>query len=527
MYCVVGSGPAGVACAQALLKAGAKVTLLDAGAQLEPERRARLASLQAVPHERWTPSSLSFLRDGVTVTSDGIPLKRAYGSDFPYREPAPLPIAHHGVEGKPSYARGGLSNVWGASVLPFRSQDMGGWPITVEDLEPHYRAVLGAMPFSARVDRLGKAFPLYHDHPSALRESSQAAALLGDLEAAHVALLDHGVRFGTSRLAVQGSSDGRQGCVYCAQCMYGCPFGYIYNSADMVERLRAQGGFEYRSGVLVEQVVEAGGEVRVKGRSLDAGEGLEIRADRLFLACGVFSTARVLLASLDAYGQAVRALDNCYFLFPLVRYHGQTGAVRESLHTLAQAFLEIDDPAIGPHTTHLQVYTHNELFRKQVGNMLGALDGLLGPAVERLLLTRMLLIQGYLHSDLSPGMTLTLSRGENGRPAELELAPEPNARTGPALSAVLRRLWLERGSLRAIPVGRALRVGAPGRGFHTGGTFPMRSSPGPFETDTLGRPSGMSRVHVVDASVFPTLPATTVTLSVMANAHRIGSEAAA
>jgi choline dehydrogenase-like flavoprotein len=54
----------------------------------------------------------------------------------------------------------------------------------------------------------------------------------------------------------------------------------------------------------------------------------------------------------------------------------------------------------------------------------------------------------------------------------------------------------------------------------------MRSKPGPFETDILGRPHGMSRVHVVDASVFPTLPATTITLSVMANAHRIGAAAA-
>ena len=527
MYCVVGSGPAGVACAQALLKAGAKVTLLDAGAQLEPEREARLVSLRAVPHQQWPPAALAFLRDGVTVTAGGIPMKRAYGSDFPYREPAPLPIAHHRVEGQPSYARGGLSNVWGASVLPFRSQDMGGWPIAIEDLEPHYRAVLGAMPLSARVDRLGKAFPLYHDHPAALRESSQAAALLRDLEAAHAGLLGRGLSFGASRLAVQGSSDGREGCVYCAQCMYGCPFGYIYNSADMIDRLRAQGGFEYRPGALVHEVADADGGAVVKGRDLDTGAPFDMRADRVFLACGVFSTARVLLASLDTYGKAVRALDNCYFLFPLLRYHGQKEAARESLHTLAQVFLEIDDPAVGPHTTHLQVYTHNELFRKQVGNMLGILDGPLGPAVERLLLTRMLLIQGYLHSDLSPGMTLALSRGEKGRPAELELAVEPNAKTRLAISALLRRLRAEHKSLRAIPLGQALRVGAPGRGFHTGGTFPMRSSPGPFETDTMGRPFGMSRVHVVDASVFPSLPATTITLSVMANAHRIGSEAAA
>jgi choline dehydrogenase-like flavoprotein len=73
----------------------------------------------------------------------------------------------------------------------------------------------------------------------------------------------------------------------------------------------------------------------------------------------------------------------------------------------------------------------------------------------------------------------------------------------------------------------ALRVGQPGRGFHTGGTFPMRSKPGAFETDVLGRPYGFSKVHLVDSSVFPSLPATTITLSVMANAHRIGTAVSA
>jgi choline dehydrogenase-like flavoprotein len=90
-----------------------------------------------------------------------------------------------------------------------------------------------------------------------------------------------------------------------------------------------------------------------------------------------------------------------------------------------------------------------------------------------------------------------------------------------------RKLWAERRAMRALALNPAMRVGAPGRGFHTGGTFPMRTNPAPFETDRLGRPHGMSRVHLVDASVFPTLPATTITFSVMANAHRIGAEAAA
>ena len=69
----------------------------------------------------------------------------------------------------------------------------------------------------------------------------------------------------------------------------------------------------------------------------------------------------------------------------------------------------------------------------------------------------------------------------------------------------------------------ALQIAPPGRGFHSGGSFPMRAEPGEFECDRLGRPHGFMRVHVVDSTVFPSIPATTITLSVMANAHRIAS----
>ena len=136
----------------------------------------------------------------------------------------------------------------------------------------------------------------------------------------------------------------------------------------------------------------------------------------------------------------------------------------------------------------------------------------------------MLLIQGYLHSDLSAGIDLTLRRDDA---RTLTMSVSPNPKTRPALSALVSRLWAERRSFRAVPLAPALRVGAPGRGFHTGGTFPMRERPQQFETDVWGRVDGLSRVHVVDASVFPSLPATTITLSVMANAHRIGAVAAA
>jgi choline dehydrogenase-like flavoprotein len=54
----------------------------------------------------------------------------------------------------------------------------------------------------------------------------------------------------------------------------------------------------------------------------------------------------------------------------------------------------------------------------------------------------------------------------------------------------------------------------------------MSANPTGFESDLLGRPAGLKRIHLVDSSVLPTIPATTITYTVMANAHRIGTLAA-
>ena len=64
-----------------------------------------------------------------------------------------------------------------------------------------------------------------------------------------------------------------------------------------------------------------------------------------------------------------------------------------------------------------------------------------------------------------------------------------------------------------------------GQSYHCGGTLPMQKKKTKnLSTDLLGRPKNFKRIHCIDASVLPSIPATTITLSVMANAYRIGSE---
>jgi choline dehydrogenase-like flavoprotein len=107
---------------------------------------------------------------------------------------------------------------------------------------------------------------------------------------------------------------------------------------------------------------------------------------------------------------------------------------------------------------------------------------------------------------------------------------ELQADLNPAAKAEVRRivfkLLKQSRRLGAVPLLPMLKLGEPGRSFHSGGSFPMARQPSGLQTDLLGRPGGWQRIHAVDATIFPSIPATTITLSVMANAHRIASEAA-
>ena len=62
-----------------------------------------------------------------------------------------------------------------------------------------------------------------------------------------------------------------------------------------------------------------------------------------------------------------------------------------------------------------------------------------------------------------------------------------------------------------------------GSSFHTGGTLKMASNPKEKQTSINGKLWCSNRVHVVDSSILPTIPSTTITYSLMANAYRIGA----
>ena len=518
---VIGSGPAGVAAAHALAHAGHHVCVVDAGDTIEPERMATFDKLAELEPESWPVGLAQSARGSFPVTARRVPLKPAYGSLFPYAlDDMDLPVTRDGVETLPSLAVGGLSNAWGASVLPVRERDIDDWPIALEDLVPHYAAVLRFMPLAAESDELAEVLPLYTSEARRLRRTPQMDMVLSHLRAHSSPLRAAGFSFGGSRLALDASDDSPNRCRYGGMCLYGCPYHAIYNAAHTLEQLIHERGVVYRGGVYVDRLVSADGGVTIQAHERRRpASRVELTASRVFVACGAVSSTRLMLASMGREPQSLRLRDSQYFLIPMANARSVPVCTATQGNTLAQVFLELEDDRVSRHSAHLQLYGYNDL-------MLAPIASKLPVGIERLerglrpLVGRMIVMQGYLHSGDSPGMTLELKADG------VRLLGDDPAEGIARVRRLVRRLTANAHLLGMAPIPGLTQLGRPGKGNHVGGSLPMRHRPSELETDTMGRVPGWDRVHVVDSSVLPSLPATTVTLSVMANAHRIAAAAA-
>ncbi len=136
---------------------------------------------------------------------------------------------------------------------------------------------------------------------------------------------------------------------------------------------------------------------------------------------------------------------------------------------------------------------------------------------------------GYLPSWASPAVKVKAARTDrDGLPA-IHLSAGTNPSTRSTLLRVISKMCAVAPALDLWPIVPSLRLSGPAKSYHFGGSFPHVSGAprdGELETDALGRLAEWDRVHLIDASVFPTVAATTFTLTVMANAHRIASRVA-
>jgi ferredoxin len=329
----------------------------------------------------------------------------------------------------------------------------------------------------------------------------------------------HGITVGKARLAFAPAN-----CIRCGMCMTGCPYGLIYSAAQTFDVLRRDNRVTHESGFLALKVVEEANKASVITKEIATGRIRRFEADRLYIACGAMGTTRLVANSLGLFDADISMLESQQFVLPTLSAHATEDPRDKRDFTLNQFNMIIAPDGGSVDISTLHFYTFNSAF----------VDGLPSPlranSAERVraqLLRRLAVAFGYLPSWNSPRLRIHV-----GSPSDrmslpdfhisTEAAPEGRSRM---LRAVLLRLTQSARLLDLYPIVPMLRLSAGGKSYHWGGSFPYTSNRSTvFSSDRLGRVGPWRRIHLVDSSVFPSVPAMTFGLTIMANAHRIASE---
>ena len=522
---IIGSGAAAAGAALALShRENLKITVVDIGLQLESDRERLAGVLASSSPDQWDEQTIELIsKQPVAARNSGIPEKRVFGSDYPFRNVGQLGglTAVNGTNvSLISPAYGGFSNVWGSQIMPFTTAAFESWPVSAATMGCHYAAILRQIPFAGEEDDLAARFPLMRPPAALPSMSPRSLRVLHAYERHKSRLNNHGITLGKARLAFDAER-----CIRCGMCMTGCPYGLIYSAAQTFDALRRASRVAFHSGFVALKITEGANQVTVTAREIATNRMRRFGADRVYVACGAIGTTRLVANSLGLFDVDLPMLESRQFVLPLVSL-GATEDPRNKRDFTLNQFNMIVAPEGGSlDISTLHFYTFNPAF---IDGLPSALRARSAEWFQVQLLRRLTVALGYLPSWNSSRLRIHVGppRSNNAELPDLDISSEaPPPGQNQMLRAVLRRLAGSARMLDLYPLIPMLRLSAPGKSYHWGGSFPHTADrPIIFSSDRLGRVGSWERTHLVDASVFPAVPAMTFGLTVMANAHRIAAE---
>ena len=516
----MGSGPAGVSVARALVEARVPVQMIDAGdtpISRPPSIRPPLAALRTGAAEA-VDYLLGRDLDGLRDMREYSPkLRTATDGDYisGYAPVNRIDLNNFKLIG--ALARGGLSNIWGAVVSVFDEDDLQGFPVAHGDLLPHYQEIAERIGISGAVDDDDMAG--FHGAELKLQPPlplSPAMQIL--LENYRQKGGGADFRLGRSRNAVlTEDQDSRLACTEDMTCMWGCHRGAIYNSADEVAELLQMPGFSYQGGVRVRRVTRGNDDYCVHGTDRK-GREVQIETRTVVLAAGTLASTRLVLDFLGNTDSPVPVLNSPAMAIALWVPTRFGKPLTPTGYGMAQASFRLtltDTPGsyafgllyAGDSFAAPDLIAHSSLtLRGGIRILRSLLSGLLVGLVY--FPSEFSRNQGYLRRDANGDTTLVVEGGFD-----------------PTFDRIARRA-IRRLTRRFRSVGAWLLPGsakryAPGAEVHYGGTLPM----GKVTTSDC-EVVGAHGLFVVDGSVLPRLPAKHHTFTIMANARRVGKRIA-
>lgn len=522
---VVGSGPAGMHAARPLVAAGLRTLMLDGGftgppileelpaRTFEDLRKSREDQYRWFLGEDLSSIPVEGLRGG--LGGGMVSGNRSYVTQGTEEL---LPLLLTNTQVIQSLAQGGLAAAWGGTCAYLPEHELTAMGLPPEELQRHYDIVTEHIGISGPEVRSGIQRPLRPNHHAELllrtfeRRRNKARHLQNiHVQQPHAAVLT----------AAKGK---RQPSTYTDMDYYADPGRSIYRPKETLEELRTHSHFQYRNRLVVEEVREERDAVIVFARTVTGRDRMTFRARHLILAAGAVNTARILLRSFGLYERDLPFVGKPHAFTACLHLRTLGSAGKDASCGLCQLLvLDTEKKSDGLERSCAQLYSYKSL---QLFRLLPSLPLPVPEALDLLrLFTPSLIIADIRFPALpSPRNTLRLTRKEGRDTIHISMSvtdEETHMRQG-----ALHRLHKAFRGLGLLPI-RTMMLGEASSS-HYAGTVPIAppGTPHPLSCDEHCRLRQAGHISIADAAVFRALSAKPHTLTLMANAHRVGEEVA-
>ncbi|MBU6321335.1 MAG: GMC family oxidoreductase [Patescibacteria group bacterium] len=517
---IVGSGLAGLHAACPLVESGLRVRMLDAGID-------GAAALERGPARSFDDCRRHDPGQHAIFLGDDLSGINAYSARAGHRETMMsgrrsfvvrraaelLPVAAEDVLVNQSLAKGGLSEAWGAVSSFFTPEEC-----RAAGIEGYLRD-----PYAAVVKRIGVSGPAGAcplQPPADLDDThAELAATYRRAEQAFQKRTGFTLEQPPLALLTQDAG-GRSATAYRDMDFWDNIGRSVYRGHYTLEELQAAPGFLFCGDQLVSRVRDEGSSVVVEAQNLSSGERRLYRARSVVLAAGAINTTRILLRSFERYDEAVPFfLKNHYLVTSLYpRRLGRSGRARR--HSLCQLMLTSLATHDGMAEMIAQLYSYKSLLLHKL------LPYQPLPAPEALralaLLTPALVVADVrFASSLDDAGTLRLRRAAGGG-EYLEAAHVFSDTKRSAQRAGVARVKRALRALGLIPLATATAPFGVTSHYAGGIPFAERAS-ARLSANARGQVHGSPNLFVADSATWTALPAKPPSLTLMANALRVGA----
>lgn len=501
---IVGSGPAGVSAAFPLVEAGLKVLMLDAGKEDDYYPAPPEGNFLDTQHL----SSFSNTQQPSNIVGEQI-----------YKNISPkikTPVVQNILESFLKYNKiiskdfvtvgaltaGGLSNIWGAGISFYNDDDLAGWPISYADLAPAYAAITKRIGISGSIQSVPGDISPFIQPPVKIDSNHQYL-----LDSFNKKRGDSFNVWPSQNAVITKEKDRRLSCNSSGLCLWGCSRHSIWNAKMDIVKLKKYPNFSYLPNVFVEKL-ERNNDV---WSCLSFNNGhVPLTAKKIVLAAGTIGSTRIVLSTLkDRTTIAFKSNPSAAFMLLLPR---RLGSRLENAFGMAQLSFSCDK----------RNNTHGNLFSAA---MIPRSEYLVASAIPYIILNPILSIilsasivgNCFFKGELSDhSLSLLDDDSVSIHGGYATNADEVFRRTKKTIMQSFMKLG-------AVMIPSSFRMSEKGVDIHYAATMPMKKNPSALQTNVNGQLAEHEGLYIVDGSVFSNLPAKPLTLTIMANAHRIAT----